>query len=98
MRLAFNLVYKLNTRIDKFLQTSRLIKQRRYAKEACERGYVFLNGKAAKPSQEVKPGDRIRLELPSGTTEIEVLAVPETKSISAEKAVRLYRIISKLGI
>ncbi|MGC8894748.1 MAG: RNA-binding S4 domain-containing protein [candidate division WOR-3 bacterium] len=82
-------------RVDKFLQVSRLIKQRRYANEACDKGYILVNGKKAKPSQEVGPGDRITLDLPAGRTEVEVLEVPETKSISSEKAARLYRVISR---
>ena len=86
--------YKFKVRVDKFLQISRLVKQRRYANEACSKGYVFLNGKKAKPSQEVKPGDRMILDLPAGRIEVEILEVPESKSISKEKAARLYRIVS----
>ena len=86
--------YKFRVRVDKFLQVSRLVKQRRYANEACDRGYVFLNGKRAKPSQEIRPGDRIILDLPAGRIEVEVLEVPETKSISSKKAAGLYRVVS----
>lgn len=93
MLLGIASPYKLKVRADKFLQVSRLIKQRRYAKEACDRGYVFINGKRAKPSEEVRPGDRITLDLPSGRVEVEVLEVPEGKSISKEKSAKLYRVI-----
>jgi len=81
--------------VDKFLQVSRLVKQRRYANEACDKGYVFINGKRAKPSHEVKPGDRIILDLPAGRIEVEVLEVPEAKSVPKERAARLYRVISE---
>jgi len=46
-------------RIDKFLKNSRLIKRRTVAKEACEKERIFRNGKAMKPSDEVKVGDII---------------------------------------
>lgn len=81
-------------RVDKFLQLARLIKQRRYAKEACDRGYILVNDRRAKPSEEVKPGDRITIDLPAGRIEVEVLKVPEVKTISPEKAAGLYRVVS----
>ena len=48
-------------RLDKYLKNSRLIKRRTIAKEACEGGKVYLNGKQAKPGAEVKPGDIIEI-------------------------------------
>lgn len=66
-------------RLDKYLKVSRLIKRREAAKEFIDKGYVRLNGKIAKPSTEVKPGDRIEISTPLGksiTTEIkEVRAI-----------------------
>ena len=44
-------------RLDKWLKVSRLIKRRTVAQEACDGGRVSLNGRTAKPSAEVKPGD-----------------------------------------
>ena len=44
-------------RLDKFLKVSRLIKRRTVANEACDAGRVMVNGKAAKASAQVKPGD-----------------------------------------
>jgi len=48
-------------RIDKYLKNARVIKRRTIAKEACEQGRVFVNGKAAKPGTEVNPGDEIEI-------------------------------------
>ena len=48
-------------RLDKYLKVSRLIKRRTVANEACDNGLVEVNGKAARASYEVKPGDRITL-------------------------------------
>ena len=44
-------------RLDKFLKVSRLIKRRTVANEACDAGRVSVNGKPAKASVQVKPGD-----------------------------------------
>jgi len=44
-------------RIDKFLKVSRLIKRRTVANDACEAQKIFANGKAVKPSYQVKKGD-----------------------------------------
>ena len=50
-------------RIDKYLKISRLIKRRTVAHDAAQEERIFLNGKAAKPSAQVKPGDEITLNL-----------------------------------
>src|SRR5574344_1993949 len=57
---------KYTMRLDKYLKVSRLIKRREAAKEFIDKGYVRLNGKVAKPSTEVKPGDRIEISTPLG--------------------------------
>ena len=46
-------------RLDKYLKISRLIKRRTVANEACDNGRVTLNGRVARASAEVKPGDII---------------------------------------
>ena len=61
-------------RVDKFLKVSRLIKRREVAKELCDAGYVWLNGKTAKPSSEVNPGDELRLKLGRHTLTVKALA------------------------
>ncbi len=50
-------------RIDKYLKVSRLIKRREVAKELCDASYILLNGKVAKPSSIVAPGDQMQLRL-----------------------------------
>ena len=44
-------------RIDKFLKVSRIIKRRTVAQDACDGGRIEVNGREAKPSKDVKPGD-----------------------------------------
>ena len=65
-------------RLDKYLKTSRLIKRRTVANEACDGGRVSLNGKTAKAGSEVKPGDIIEVALGQRSLKVEVLSVSET--------------------
>ena len=48
-------------RLDKFLKVSRLIKRRTVANEACDNARVTVNGRPAKASYDVKPGDVLRI-------------------------------------
>lgn len=65
-------------RLDKYLKVSRLIKRRTVANEACDNGRVTLNGKTARASAEVKPGDVIGISFGDKEVRVEVLAVQET--------------------
>ena len=60
-------------RLDKFLKVSRLIKRRTVANEACDAGRVLVNGKTAKASVKVKPGDVIEIQFGTRTVKVEVL-------------------------
>lgn len=64
-------------RLDKYLKVSRLIKRRTVANEACDNGRISVNGKVAKASYDVKPGDRIEIALGTRTIAVEVLQVAE---------------------
>ncbi|HHX03550.1 MAG TPA: RNA-binding S4 domain-containing protein [Tissierellia bacterium] len=59
-------------RIDKFLKVSRLIKRRTLAKEFCDAQKVTINGKIAKPSDEVKEGDRLAIRFGSRIHQFDV--------------------------
>ena len=65
-------------RLDKYLKVSRLIKRRTVANEACDAGRVTVNGKVAKASQEVKPGDVIEIGFGNRAVKAEILDVRET--------------------
>ena len=69
-------------RLDKWLKVSRLIKRRTVANEACDGGRVSINGKTAKASAEVRPGDTIELAFGERRVRVEVISVDEhaTKS------------------
>ena len=76
-------------RVDKYLKVSRLIKRRTVANEACDGGRVSINGKTAKASAEVRPGDVIEVAFGERRLRVEVLAVDEHATKSDAPA--LYR-------
>lgn len=78
-------------RLDKFLKTSRLIKRRTIANEACDAGRVLVNEKVAKASVIVKVGDKVDIQFGTKTVSVEVLDVQET--VRKEEAKELYRYI-----
>ena len=78
-------------RLDKFLKVSRLIKRRTVANEACDAGRVLVNGKTAKTSVKVKPGDVIEIQFGTRTVKVEVLDLQETTK--KEEAKELFRYI-----
>lgn len=76
-------------RLDKYLKVSRIIKRRTVANEACDAGRVLVNGKMAKASQEVKPGDVIEVGFGNKQVKAEVLTVQET--VKKEEAKEMFR-------
>ena len=80
-------------RLDKYLKVSRLIKRRTVANEACDGERVFVNGRPAKASYDVKVGDVIRIAFGSRTLAVEVLAVAE--AVRKDDASAMYREIAE---
>ena len=82
-------------RLDKYLKVSRLIKRRTVANEACDNervmvnGLVTVNGKPARASYDVKPGDRIAIRFGQRTLEVEVLTVAD--NVGKAEAAAMYR-------
>jgi len=77
------------TRLDKWLWAARFYKHRTAATEAVDGGKVRLNGAPAKPSREVKAGDRIDLTVGEESRCVVVTAIAERRG-SAELARQLY--------
>ena len=76
-------------RLDKYLKVSRLIKRRTVANEACDNGRISVNGKVAKASYEVKPGDRIEITLGARTVAVEVVQVAD--NVRKDDAAGMYK-------
>ena len=82
-------------RLDKYLKVSRLVKRRTVANEACDHGLVEVNGRPARASYEVKPGDNITLRVGARTLTVEVLTIQE--SVRKDAAAGMYREVSSPG-
>ena len=78
-------------RLDKFLKVSRLIKRRTVAKEVSDQARIFVNDRAAKPSKEIKEGDRIAIEYYNKTVIVKVSKVP-SGNVSIQESKDLYEL------
>ena len=78
-------------RLDKYLKVSRIIKRRTVANEACGDDLVYVNGRAVKPSYDVKIGDVIEVKYGSRATKFRVLAVADT--VSKADACNMYEVV-----
>ena len=78
-------------RLDKYLKVSRIIKRRTVANEACDAGRVFINGKVAKASAEVKEGDVLEISFGTNPLKVEVLTVKET--VKKDEAKEMYKVL-----
>ncbi len=65
-------------RIDKFLKVSRLIKRRTKAKDVADQGRVWLNGRDAKASHQVKIGDELSIQFGQKKVTVQVNAITDS--------------------
>ena len=63
-------------RLDLFLKHTGLIKQRTQAKRACDDECVQVDGKPAKASQQIRPGEIIIIDTEIHYIEAQVLDIP----------------------
>lgn len=68
-------------RIDKFLNTTNILKRRSIAQDMIENGLVNINGVVAKSSKDIKIGDIIEIKFLEYTKKYEILSIPESKNI-----------------
>jgi ribosome-associated heat shock protein Hsp15 len=76
-------------RIDKWLWAARFVKTRALAVDAIRGGRVRVNGQPAKPSKDVKPGDRLEFSAGVLRMDVEVRGTSERR-VSATEAAKLY--------
>ncbi|GKV70375.1 hypothetical protein NCCP2716_28730 [Sporosarcina sp. NCCP-2716] len=80
-------------RLDKFLKVSRLIKRRTLAKQVADQGRITINGKVAKASSDVAPGQELAIRFGQ---KIVTVTVNELKaSTKKEDAATMYTIVKE---
>jgi ribosome-associated heat shock protein Hsp15 len=70
-------------RIDQFLHAARAFKSRAYARDACDRSRVLVNGQSVKASHAVRVGDEICTSAPRGTIVWRILVLAEKRQSAA---------------
>ena len=73
------------------MKVSRIIKRRTVANEAASAGRISVNGRTAKPSSDVKPGDEIDILLGGKHFVVRVENVQET--VRKEDAAGMYTVL-----
>lgn len=73
-------------RVDKFINTTNIVKKRSIAQDMCENGVISINGVVAKSSRDVKIGDIIELKYLQSTKRYKVLQIPTLKSIPKSRS------------
>jgi ribosomal 50S subunit-recycling heat shock protein len=82
-------------RLDFFLKVTRLVPRRSGAGDLCRDGRVEVNGQPGKAGRQVQPGDRIRVRFLSRELAVEVLGLPEKKSVSKVEARTFYTVLEE---
>ena len=70
-------------RLDKWLWAVRLYKTRTLATEACKKGSIKVENKSAKPSKEIKVGDKISIKLVPLLKEVQVEGLSQRRLSAA---------------
>ena len=77
-------------RLDVWLDVACLFKTRSEAQRACKGGKVDVNGQAAKPHREIRPGDVIEITRPLGRRQRVVVRATAEKHLRKAEARALY--------
>lgn len=83
-------------RLDKYLKTARILKRRTVSKELADQHRVYVNGRVAKPSTDVKPGDEIRVIF--GYRELSVRVLQTPKQVSKSDAALMFEVLEEKRI
>jgi ribosome-associated heat shock protein Hsp15 len=73
-------------RVDKWLWAARVVKTRAIAADAVKGGRVHVNGRAIKPSKEVRPGDRLEITLGTVRLALVIRATAQRRGPASEAA------------
>ena len=83
---------KAGIRIDQFLKFVCLFKSRSAAQQACKKGYVWVEGRPARPSDRVVSGQVLELRLPTRLLRLRVREVP-ARQVPCRDAPRFYEVL-----
>ncbi|MEG1706683.1 MAG: RNA-binding S4 domain-containing protein [Clostridia bacterium] len=78
-------------RLDKFLKVSRILKRRTVACDACKGGKVEVNNKEAKPSAQLKVGDKVTIRFAGSNLSFVIKDLPAT--VRKEDADKMYEVV-----
>ena len=80
-------------RLDKYLKTARILKRRTVSKELADQQRVYVNGRIAKPSTDVKEGDLIKVIF--GHRELTVRVLMIQKQVSKHDAASMFEVVEE---
>lgn len=80
-------------RLDKYLKTARILKRRTVSKELADNERVYVNGKIAKPSTDVKVGDIIKVIF--GYRELTVRVLMLQKQVNKNDAALMFEVMEE---
>lgn len=80
-------------RLDKYLKTARILKRRTVSKELADQDRVYVNGKLAKPSTDVKVNDIIKVIF--GYRELTVRVLMIQKQVSKSDAALMFEVVEE---
>ena len=83
-------------RLDKYLKVSRIIKRRTVAADAAIDEHIYVNGRLAKPSTNLKIGDIIDINYSKKIVKVKVLSIDNI--VKASDASSMYEIIEVIEI
>ena len=81
-------------RLDRFLSVARVFKSRSMAADAISSSMIFIDGFAAKPAKDIKPGLIIEIDTPRFYKKIEILSLP-SGNVSRKDAPNLYKLLEE---
>lgn len=79
-----------SVRLDIWLDVACLFRTRSEAQKACKLGKIDVNGQAAKPHRDVRPGDRLVIKRPLGKQQTLLVRGLADKHIAKAEARELY--------
>jgi ribosomal 50S subunit-recycling heat shock protein len=84
-------------RVDLLLKSLCLVKTRNQGRTGCQAGCISVNGRTAKPSTEIRPGDVIEIRYPWKIMAVEITAVPPGQ-VARKECERFYRVVREAAI